>query len=395
MDKPYYGCASIGSVDVLAKTLGVNVKILESIVSKVDDSYTSYDLAPHPVTGKVRTVVEPKHDLKKLQKRINSRIFCGVKFPSYLQGGIASTEDVDRSYIKNAEIHCSSRTLINLDIKNFYTNIKYDVVFDIYKNFFRFSIPVCDVLTKLTTYKKQVPQGACTSSYLANLVFYNNEYLLVSFLRGKGFSYSRLLDDITISAKSECSEILTSDIIKRVASMLRKKDLKINNKKTKITDKREEHKEYKVTGLWVKHATPKLRKDERRYIRMLVYVCECKAQESRSTDEYHAFWNKTSGLVAKLKQLSHSQADSYRKRLSSILPICSEEKVYSINRRVKNALKIPVADHGSVSVIRRYNKLMYQLGILSRTEPELAKSLRKKMLHHYPSIKTINEYWHG
>ncbi len=70
-------------------------------------------------------------------------------------------------------------------LKKFYDNIKKERVYLIYSQFFNFPHEVSELLTKLTTYKNKVPQGACTSSYLANLIFFNSEYSLVSKLRGK------------------------------------------------------------------------------------------------------------------------------------------------------------------------------------------------------------------
>jgi len=65
MDKPRYPCKPIGSIDVLATTLGVHKKKLIDIASKVNSSYTSHELPKHPITGKIRKVVDPKHELKK------------------------------------------------------------------------------------------------------------------------------------------------------------------------------------------------------------------------------------------------------------------------------------------------------------------------------------------
>ena len=225
-DKPYYPHIAIASIDTLARTLGVNPKRLISISENVDNSYTQFELK----TGRV--VFEPKFELKKIQKRINSRIFENVVFPYYLMGGIKSQamlgkigkvdeseENIDRDlsdeeekpekknnkatrdYVSNAASHTRAHTLINLDIKKFYTNIKAEYVFDIYKYFFKFPDDVAELLVKLTTFRGRVPQGGCTSSYIANLVFFNTEYRVVSDFRNQGISYTRLLDDVALSSK--------------------------------------------------------------------------------------------------------------------------------------------------------------------------------------------------
>lgn len=81
-DKPYYPHAPIASLDSLAKTLGVAPKLLTDLSRDAHESYTHFRIYPK---GKLRDVYEPKYELKRLQKRINSRIFEKVQFPPYLR----------------------------------------------------------------------------------------------------------------------------------------------------------------------------------------------------------------------------------------------------------------------------------------------------------------------
>ena len=393
MDKPLYPCSPIGTLDVLAKTLGVHPKKLKNIADKVKTSYSKYQLPKHPTTGKVREVFEPKHELKKIQKRINSRIFEHVKFPTYLQGGIKATSTVNRDYIANAMMHGRSKTLINLDVRNFYPNIKTNVVSDIFKYFFKFSDEVVDILTTLTTYHGSLPQGACTSSYLANLVFFNDEYRLVSSLRGRGLRYTRLLDDITISSTKNIDSKLSVQLVKDVAGLLRKRNLKLKSDKTKITFRSEMHKDFEVTGLCVRNTLPKISKKDRSYVRTLVFNCEQMAIQCRTSDEFHKLWNKTSGLVARLHRLKYSQAEDYRKRLSVILPLYDDYQENKLVKRAKSALKVPVSSHSQWGKIKQYNNLIYHLGILARTKSGLARGLRLSLKAHYSSVPTINTFW--
>ncbi|MGZ8172820.1 MULTISPECIES: reverse transcriptase family protein [Methylobacter] len=196
--KPYYPHNPIASIEALAITLGIHPKLLQDLAIKVDDSYTSF-LAP-PKNNKQRLVHEPKHELKKLQKRINSRIFEKVEYPDYLQGGIKD-ETNPRDYVVNATRHAHANQIICIDVKKFYPSIKSQYAAKIFQYFLKFPPDVSEILTKLVTYRGKVPQGGCTSSYIANLIFYDTEYLLVSELRKHDIQYSRLLDDITLSSQ--------------------------------------------------------------------------------------------------------------------------------------------------------------------------------------------------
>lgn len=386
--KPYYPDLPIGSIDTLARVLGLHPRLLLEIAKKVSNSYTSFDVQ---TSKKLRTVHEPKFELKKIQKRINSRIMERVQFPAYLTGGIKD-ETTPRDYVFNASFHTGNKVVIKLDIKNFYMNIRSEHVRDIFKYFFKFPDDVANVLTLLTTYHNRVPQGASTSSYLANLVFFNSEYALVSHLRNRGFSYSRLLDDITISSKKH--QIDETDVIKKVASMCRKYDLKLNNKKTEIDRPGHASSNYKVTGIWVKHGVPKIARSDRRYVRMLVYIAEGEYAKDPSSENTHNAWNKASGHVAKLKRLRHPQARVLRARLCKVMPIFGEAAIQKIRNETDRLISPKVyKSHRRAGLVKRINKLLSELSILSRTNKTLARSLKLKIDKVYPALPTKKSLW--
>lgn len=388
MDKPSYPYPPIGSIEALANALSIHVDLLLDISNKADQSYTSFDI-PKKNHG-FRTVVEPKHELKRIQKRINKRIFELVTYPEYLQGGIKDDAN-SRDYIKNASLHGKPEIIINLDIKNFYTNIHKDKVAEVFKNFFRFPPDVVNVLTNLTTLNGRVPQGGCCSSYLANLIFFNSENKLVQSLRKKGFKYSRLLDDITISSQNKIEDIESP--IKEIAALCSKYKLKINNKKTTVAHRKNGLTNLCVTGVWIGHTKPRIKKDERRFIRLLVYTCEKKYSEDPYSVSYHRQWNMVSGKVAKLKRLNHSQAKQYRKRLQKVFPLCDEHMKSSIIRKVKTICAKPSNSKDRFGFLRLINKAYYWVGILSRTDKNLADFLRKELYARHPDIPSIKEYW--
>jgi len=391
MDKPYYPFRPISTITILAKTLGIHEKLLLNLANKVDDSYTEFLIN---VKGKDRTVYEPKHDLKRLQKRINHRIFEKVQYPPYLQGGIKDSLN-KRDYVENANAHCETNPniIISLDIKSFYDNIKADYVFKVYKNFFNFPHDVASLLTKLTTFKNKVPQGACTSSYLANLIFFNTEYSLVSKFRSKGICYTRLLDDITLSSNKILPEEVISASIKNVIAMFRKYNLKHNNKKTRVESQKNAKDGFKITGLWVGHSKPKTTRHDRRYIRLLVKICENKFNDEKYSSEYHTLWNKTSGLIAKLTRLDQSNHLNLRERMSAILPLYDDKEKDKIIRECKVILKYNNKVAFTVGQVNAINRLIGKLGILARTNKSLSKVWRTRVRKHCHSLPSKRSIW--
>jgi hypothetical protein len=392
--KPYYPHNPIASIEALAITLGIHPKLLQDLANKVDDSYTNFTISSKNRTGetKDRNVCEPKHELKKLQKRINSRIFEKVEYPDYLQGGIKDEEN-PRDYVANATRHANANQIICIDVKQFYPSIKSQYVVNVFQYFFKFPPDVSEILTKLVTYHSRVPQGGCTSSYVANLIFYETEYSLVSELRKHDIQYSRLLDDITLSSQNNFTNEQEALLIKKIAAMFKKYDLKINRKKTRIEHRANPKTSFEVTGLWIGHKKPKARKEERRFIRQLVFMCEREYKIDHYSDEYHARWNEASGKVAKLQRLEHLQAKNLRERLSSILPLYDENMQKQITQETKKLIALPVPQNQRIGNIKRVNILINKLGVLARNNKSLAKSLRLQINKVYADRPTAKEIW--
>ncbi|MCE8039285.1 reverse transcriptase family protein [Halomonas sp. MCCC 1A11062] len=384
-DKPYYPHAPISNIDTLAKMLGVRSSLLILIANKANSSYVSFEVE---TKNKQRMVNEPKTILKYIQKKINSQIFNSVEFPAYLMGGIRDPK-TPRDYISNAAIHAKAKTLISLDVKDFFPTTQEVHIKSVFKNLFNFPEDVSNTLTKLVSLNGRLPQGGCTSSYVANLIFHNSEYKVVSQLRQKGIRYTRLLDDITLSANRPLSKNECEKYIRLVAGMITKHDLTINSGKTKVEYSKNIASPYEVTGAWVRHGKPKLRKKERNEIRHIVHIVEKKYAENPYDKEYHDLWNKASGLVAKLKRFEHiNESKGLRKKLKATLPLYDDQKAETLRvqankllrRQARNTLNYNSGTKKSI------DKLVYDLGILSRTRPEISKPLKKKIKDSFTGI---------
>lgn len=373
MNKPYYNNSPIATLDALALTLNVTTERLSLISENIPHSYNTFS----KVTGrnrKKRSLSEPKKGLKKLQKKINKELFEKVSYPDYLHGGLKG-----KDYLSNAKIHSGNKTLISLDIENYFPSISRKNVFDIFKFMMRFPDDVSEMLTKLVTLNGSVPQGSCCSTYIANLVFFNTEYNYVNQLKNKGYNYSRLLDDITVSSNKELDKKEKSFVLTQIRAMVERHRLKINNEKTKIESHTDPRSSFEVTGLWAKHKNPKLQKPQRRYIRYLVFICVKQAEYDRTSAEYHALWNKTSGKVAQMQRIGHTQANDLRESLSKVLPLYDEFKIKKtiyLSQVLSNTKKEDI----TVQKIERYRKLIYKLDIVSRSNKYLADKHRD-MLH--------------
>lgn len=376
----------IGSEDALAATLGLSTIALLDFIKNINSKYSTFPLKKKD--GNFRPISSPNHDLKLIQKRINRFIFGNVEYPDYLFGGIAGQD-----YVKNANRHAGANSLITLDVRNFYPSIKTKVVEKIFLHFCKFPPQVAKLLTELTTLNGSVPQGACTSSHIANLVFHDIEHRVVSDFKDKKLIYSRLLDDISISSKKQLKKEDVTSIIDKVAVFLKSKDFKIRSDKTRVTSISNPENLMEITGLWLNRGHARAKAKDRHDIRSEMHRCKSNFTVSRTASEYHKEHESVSGRVAKLTYLNHTEAASYRNTLRTILPHYGETEVKRIKIFVRILEKTTKSDRGKFSYIDRYHKLDHKINILFRTEPSLAHSLRTRIRNCAPtSTKEIIIY---
>jgi hypothetical protein len=385
--RPKFNGKPIASVDALARALNLSEPQLRTLAGSASYHYREFSLAKRD--GTLRFISGPTEELKTIQQRINRQIFERVEFPEYLFGSIK-----ERCYIQNATLHAHAQVAISLDVKNYFPSIKRAHVLNIYKNFFNFREDVAEVLTDLCTKNGEVPQGACTSSYLANLALFDVEHRLVYNLSSEGLTYSRLIDDITISSRNLLSKSTLNSLIERVASLLKTKGFKLKRSKTKISSRTNKESPIEITGLRINLGKPSAKKQVRVNIRKEVRQCIEEANYDIKTPEYHNLHNKTSGRVAMLSQLKHPEAKRYRKTLKKIQPIYTKKEVAITEKIVSALCKTPLGSRYSPAYIKRFYQAQYRVNITKRTDAELAKNLQAKLNSHKPLI-VLDKAIHG
>lgn len=187
------------------------------------------------------------------------------------------------------------------------------MVFDIWQRFFKFPPVVAELLTKLTTKDGSLPQGTKTSNLLANLVFWEDEWLLVADFHQRGITYTRLIDDITCSSKSDISAELMTRSITALNAMVHRKGLRLNASKQTIARAGERH---VATKLVVNRKTA-LTTEQRSAIRAAVHRLQNTPEAARTTERYKKNYENASGK-AYLKQHHPSEAALLRAIIRSL-----------------------------------------------------------------------------
>lgn len=368
--RPYYNARPIGSLAALAKALRVDLGILQKTATEINKHYHPHFIPKK--SGGEREISIPSNHLKIIQKRINKEIFENVVYPPYLHGGIA-----EKDYVKNAFSHSQAEVVIALDVKNFYPTITLKKTEEIFQYFCKFPRDVSQLLAALCCFNNVVPQGGCSSSHLANLVLHDTEYSLVAWLESKGYTYTRLLDDISISSKRKISKEEIDKIITKTKTSLKKSDLKLNNRKQKITSRSNPVEFMEVTGLWLNRGKPRAHRSDRKQIRAEVHNCQRAAAIDLYSEEYHKLHNTVSGKVAKLAYLNHIEAEKYRKILQNILPLYDQNIATSIFKQATYLSKSKSSYRRKFVYFKKYHKVQYKTNILMRSDKQKAMQIKK------------------
>jgi Reverse transcriptase (RNA-dependent DNA polymerase) len=295
--------------------LGINANELLELFENADRYYIPLKPIIKP-NGDLRQVFDTKPFLKKIHGRILQQIFYKVYYPPYLQGSIKDNEH-PRDYITDCKKHGGQKIVFSEDISDFFPSIRSEYVFRMWKFLFNFPDDVAVILTELTTHQGFVPQGAKTSSYIANLILWEAEPQLEEKLRKRGFVYTRYVDDITVSTNRYITNVDKTFVTSLIYKMLSSVGVKANRRKRKVVTNSKRMAVHNVNVNWRK---PTLEKKERSNIRAAVKQCEEMAQFDRSNLAFLKFYRSTSGRVAKMSRLHKAQAKRYRDRLRQVKP---------------------------------------------------------------------------
>lgn len=197
----------------LTYTLKTELATINDLLADVDSYYISWSKVKTdkdtglPLTDadgnqRTRQLNSTKIELKRIQKRILVLLMSHVEIPTYAFGGVPKKDN-----IKNAKYHQGNKYIFTTDLRSFFPSISHNSVFEVYCNN-GYSPTVARILTKLTTYKYQLPQGVPTSTLLALLAFKPTGDKLYDYALQHNLKFSIFVDDITISSKVDFKHLV-------------------------------------------------------------------------------------------------------------------------------------------------------------------------------------------
>ncbi|ADJ64393.1 RNA-directed DNA polymerase [Herbaspirillum seropedicae] len=312
---PNYPHQRIGTLDALARVLAVPKDQLLTVASRAEVLYR-IAAQEQKADGSIRQTFDAKPKLKEIQRKIKERLLQKVKFPPYLQGSLKG-----RSPRLNAESHKGAHLSISEDIQNFFPSVGRDHVVSIWRDFFRFSDEVSELLTALTVKDDGIPQGAITSSYMANLVFWDYEPRLVEQLAAMGLTYTRYVDDVIVSSRQHVTKEVQSLVVAKIYGMLGRYSLRPKRTKHEVSTR---SKRMTATKLVINKRVA-LPKETRQNIRAQVFAIERRVLEGdRGADLVKALASASS-RVGRLASMHPTMGQALKARLKVVRTTLASE----------------------------------------------------------------------
>jgi len=217
----------------LCALIGCLPKEVEYILNHIDDYYIEwFEKKVNKTTGeykkfkdgtiKQRAIRPSLKRLKAIQSAIKNKILAPIALPDNVHGGVKG-----RNNITNAKPHQGKKYKLTTDLQDFYPSISHQQVYQTFLTL-GFSDHFSHILTKLTTWKYELPQGTPTSPHIANLVFLETDKKLISLCEQYHLTYTRYVDDLTFSSQQDFKPILN-----KILEIIRGGGFAISYRKTK------------------------------------------------------------------------------------------------------------------------------------------------------------------
>lgn len=196
----------------LATLLGVDRSQLRDVLEHADEFYELLTLYDPAKPEKPRDIVNIKGALRSLQRKFYRRVLLPrLKVSPFSHGGIPG-----KGVRSNAKVHQDSVFLFKADISNFYPSIKQSRIYRLFHEQMECSPPVASLCTRLCTFNHCLALGLITSPILADQLLRRVDHRISSLCTKAGLSYSRFVDDITISGPFDLKKSGIPKVVREV-----------------------------------------------------------------------------------------------------------------------------------------------------------------------------------
>lgn len=179
----------MSGLENISTILGLAPQHLFSIVAYSDQCYSPAQIPKASGFG-TREITIPNKALKGIQKLILREILSKISIDdaahAYVHG---------RSIITACNKMCGPKSIVRIDIANFFPSITFPRVFGLFRSL-GYDQDEAFIFSKLTTFQNRLPQGAPTSPAISNIIFRSLDQRLQIFAKTWDMEYIRYSDDL-------------------------------------------------------------------------------------------------------------------------------------------------------------------------------------------------------
>lgn len=275
--------------------------------------------------GKLRTVQAPHRTLAYAQGWVLDEILCRLPTHDAAHGFIP-----ERSVVTNARPHLGAHTVINMDLTNFFPSITFPRVRGLFRSL-GYSAAVATIFALLCTESprqefmlegtkyfgatgpRALPQGACTSPAISNLISRSIDRRLWGLAKKLDWVYTRYADDITWST-TEPPNPPVGYVMARIRHIAEDEGFSINEEKTRILRRNQRQ---SVTGIAVNDRLSVPRSTVRR-IRAILHNAQFTGLAAQNRDNHPHFEHWLLGMIGWIHMVQPETGDKLRARFDQL-----------------------------------------------------------------------------
>ena len=276
-------------------------------------------------SGGLRELAAPHHDMATAQRWILVNVLERLPLHDAAHGFVRG-----RGTMSNAVPHVRRATVVNLDLKDFFPSITFPRVKGLFQGF-GYSPAVATVLALLCTESprrkvdyagrtlhvasgpRALPQGACTSPALSNLLARRLDARLTGLAHKLGFTYTRYADDLTFSGDAEAAA-KTAYLLTRIRHLVADERLTVNEKKTRV---QRPGAQQTVTGIVV-NQRPNVPRAKVRQLRAILHDARRNGLDAANREGRDNFVDWLGGMIAYVSMVNPGRGRELREQFDRI-----------------------------------------------------------------------------
>jgi RNA-directed DNA polymerase len=276
-------------------------------------------------SGGTRELSAPHHDMAAAQEWILIHILEKLPLHEAAHGFVKT-----RSTMSNAVPHLAKAAVVNLDLKEFFPSITFPRVKGIFQAL-GYSPAVATILALLCTEcprrkiayagrtlhvatgPRGLPQGACTSPALSNLLARRLDARLHGLARKIGFTYTRYADDLTFSAEGEAAGRI-GYLLARVRHLVADENLVVNEKKTRV---QRPGAQQTVTGIVV-NKRPNVPRRTVKRLRAILHDAQLHGLEAANREQRDNFVDWLGGMIAYVHMVNPARGQELKDQFARV-----------------------------------------------------------------------------